>query len=349
MKKQGIIKEYDVLRVIVTLLVVIGHCSYYHIVTPYGGCDYDPLAEHMSILYKGYRFLVVIIYAFHMPLFMALSGALYRVSSQNKERSFKNLLKNKFFRLIVPFWVVSVLYSIPIKYLSGYFAGSDHVLSDILIGQVLVQGNTHLWYLLALFFIFLVFYAIEPFAKSHMPIWLILALLLNYAGSFVKIQIVSYVMMYLLWFSVGYAFESKREAINQKMTIPCILLSGIGLVGIVEVQRKLSIEWLDPILGVLTAVLGSICIYALAYRIAQTTVPEKKAYQILSRNSFGCYLYSDPLNYPILWMCTTFWAEKVFSNNLYSLLSIGLRFVVSFVVSLLITELLRKCKAKYLY
>ena len=35
--------EYDMLRVVVTILVLISHCMYYRIVTAYGGIDYSCL------------------------------------------------------------------------------------------------------------------------------------------------------------------------------------------------------------------------------------------------------------------------------------------------------------------
>lgn len=69
--------EYDILRVITLLLVVIGHCDYYDIVTDYGGIssNFDSFDRSLSnlIIYKITR----CIYTFHMPLFMALSGALW--------------------------------------------------------------------------------------------------------------------------------------------------------------------------------------------------------------------------------------------------------------------------------
>ena len=33
-------RAYDLLRVIATILVVVGHCTYFKIGTNYGGCDY---------------------------------------------------------------------------------------------------------------------------------------------------------------------------------------------------------------------------------------------------------------------------------------------------------------------
>ena len=44
--KSGVkIYEYDVLRVITTLLVIISHCGYYNIITNYGGIRYGELVN----------------------------------------------------------------------------------------------------------------------------------------------------------------------------------------------------------------------------------------------------------------------------------------------------------------
>lgn len=78
MKRKVTILEYDVLRVIVTLLVIIGHCRYYKIITPYGGCDYSRYTEAgIPVFCHLETYINDLIYAFHMPLYMALSGALY--------------------------------------------------------------------------------------------------------------------------------------------------------------------------------------------------------------------------------------------------------------------------------
>lgn len=76
------VPEYDVLRVILTLLVIIGHCSGYGISTPYGGCDYSSLViPELSFFARLASEVSRLIYLFHMPLYMALSGALYRLKN----------------------------------------------------------------------------------------------------------------------------------------------------------------------------------------------------------------------------------------------------------------------------
>lgn len=78
-KKQEEIVEYDILRIGVTFLVVLGHCAYYVIATPYGGMDYSPFISHdgMSKVYAIAVFVVSQIYLFHMELYFTLSGALF--------------------------------------------------------------------------------------------------------------------------------------------------------------------------------------------------------------------------------------------------------------------------------
>lgn len=97
------------------------------------------------------------IYIFHMPLFIALSGALYKKSlDKGRYSTFVELLNKKSKSLLIPFGAVTVLYSVPIKFISGYFNQSNDIVKDIFVGQILIQGNTHLWYLLTLFAIFII-------------------------------------------------------------------------------------------------------------------------------------------------------------------------------------------------
>lgn len=118
------IKEYDHVRVIATMLVVMGHCTYLKIATDFGGCDYSYYFDSNNIISRLLVALNSLIYAFHMPLFMALSGALfYRNIRAGDYRNLKQLIAIKSKRLLLPFVVVSLFYSIPLKYISGYYRG----------------------------------------------------------------------------------------------------------------------------------------------------------------------------------------------------------------------------------
>lgn len=63
-----------------------------------------------------------------MPLFIALSGALYKKSlDKGRYSTFVELLNKKSKSLLIPFGAVTVLYSVPIKFISGYFNQSNDI------------------------------------------------------------------------------------------------------------------------------------------------------------------------------------------------------------------------------
>lgn len=211
MAKRKAVAEYDILRVAATLLVIIGHSTYYSIVTPYGGCDYTTLTlPRLSVFYRLADYGVAMIYLFHMPLYMALSGALYRKKCVcgTGYSSCKNIVEDKAKKLLIPFIVVTLFFSVPLKYASGYFNFSDNVLRDIVFGQVLVQGNTHLWFLPVLFVIFFVVYLIEKIRLSRKLIILCI-FVVSCVNGFIPIAILGNAAYYLLWFYIGYCFEDR--------------------------------------------------------------------------------------------------------------------------------------------
>ena len=68
----------------------------------------------------------------------------------------------------------------------------------------------------------------------------------------------------------------------------------------------------------------------------------------LSHDSYGIYLYSDPLNYVLLAVGVHMLHTDLFGNNICSALFILTRFSVTLAVSILVTRILRALKLKYL-
>jgi len=177
------IEWIDTTKVVTMILVVLGHCAYYNIVTLYGGIHYLSDDIEVSETYNLLKELVDSIYTFHMPLFMALSGMCYYVS-QSKNACIINLMKDKAIRLLLPFVVVSLFLSIPLKYLSGYWIESENVLTDIFLGQILLLGNSHLWFIVSLFWVFLLFYIVRNLINNIYLFWIVL-LLLSWIGLYI--------------------------------------------------------------------------------------------------------------------------------------------------------------------
>lgn len=117
MKKS--IEEYNILKFFAIILVVLSHSTYYKIISNYGGIDYQVLINNnfSLLLYTGFDKIREVLYYFHMPMFMALSGTFYYLQVKNsKWTSFNMLYKNKVKRLLIPFIIFSALYTLPLKY-----------------------------------------------------------------------------------------------------------------------------------------------------------------------------------------------------------------------------------------
>lgn len=138
-------REYkiDNLRAIAILLVVLGHSI----------IIYDPnwglISSDVECL--PFMYLKKVINLVQMPLFFSLSGFCYGLS---KNQTFnKKMLQNKFMRILLPYFFICFLYMDPIKIGLGV-PGYDFSLEMLLQQMVLFVNNGHLWYLPALFLMF---------------------------------------------------------------------------------------------------------------------------------------------------------------------------------------------------
>lgn len=350
------VKQYDYIRVFVTLLVVMGHCTYFEIQTKYGGCNYIQYANNLSIAFKLVREVSAIIYLFHMQLFMALSGALFYITYA-KGITLKQLVYKKMQRLLIPFIIVTLCYAVPLKYISGYYDKSQIIIRDVIVGQLFIQGNTHLWFLLVLFLIFIEVYFVEKYFKKSMAIKLVLFGIASVMAGKVDIVVVSACLRYTLWFYTGFCFEKHREKIDEKINTP-FLLKTIGIMVVTYVIlyccRLKSDNYIykcvidiDEIVLTSAMCLG---VYAVSVMLSRKNMIKGKLYDLLLRDSFGIYLYSDSWNYLVLLWGTGLFGKAIFASNIGATLFYVGRFLVTLVNSIVITELIRKCKwLKYLY
>lgn len=354
------IYTYDTLRIITTLLVILSHCSYYNIITKYGGINYGELLSsnyNDTLIHSLFSKLVSFIYTFHMPLFICLSGALFYI--QIKENRFANinaLLVNKIKRLMIPFFVVNVFYSIPIKYISGYFSNSSNIIKDILVGQIFIQGNTYLWFLPTLLMCFILIYLIEKHINIGIGYKFIIFLSFNILSVKMPINIIKYIFTYIFWFYIGYLFESIREEVDMKIKNYkglwiFILIGIIFLYGVNEFEllgNSLIYKFIYKLILISVGILSCFLVYIFSFKISKIKIINNKKYKELLTTSFGLYLYSDPVNYLILFIIYQSMGLEFFSTEIGSFIIILLRIISSFVVAFTITKLLKKLNVKYI-
>lgn len=215
MKKE----EYNYLKIITILLVLLGHSTYYINITAFGGIDYYHYINnnHSLVVINVLNKLTEIIYYFHMPLFMAISGAFFRIQiEKNKWQSPLALFKNKFRRLIIPFIISTILYTLPVKYISNYFVQTS--ILNVIVGQLFLFGNSHLWYLFALFVIFMIGYFV---LRKDTGVGILLFLFILHLISYkITIPLIKIPFQFLFYFAIGFMFEQKREVYNHLWIIP---------------------------------------------------------------------------------------------------------------------------------
>ena len=347
--------EYDIVRALLMLLVVLGHCTYYQISTNYGGAYYQDLmlqaGVNDTLIHRITSWMTGAIYAFHMPLFMALSGAVFSLQlSKGKYGELMLFIKNKFRRLLLPFLLTALFVSIPLKYCSGYWEKSDNLILDIVIGQLLLQGNSHLWFLPTLFCEMLIFWGLHRYTNwlSNKAIYMVVILSLMHLLIKSPLWILTYVVKFGIWFYLGMLFNEYRQDFNNVASKHKVFVTGIIFFILFIIEHilvggdGLVRHGLHRVAAFAIAIVGMWLFYSSCYCMWKNNIiRETKWLSFLSINSMGIYLYSDPLNYTILsWFYHTY-SISAFCNEVYAfLLYIG-RFVVTFTAASIMTIAVR--------
>ncbi|HJD00980.1 MAG TPA: acyltransferase [Candidatus Dwaynia gallinarum] len=134
--------EFNYLRAIGIFLVVLGHSF--------------PYIDETN--FKLYKYIHSLIYSFHMPLFIMISGFFaYKILTINSFKQYKLFISSKFKKLMIPYFTISFL-TIPIKFILNKFSERAVVLSEVLIDIFLYPWNNPIiffWFIYVLFLMFL--------------------------------------------------------------------------------------------------------------------------------------------------------------------------------------------------
>lgn len=297
----GRVEIYDWVRLLATVLVIIGHCAYLSIGAEHGGVEYVVPDEVVHYFYTGIfeqiRVLSNWVYDYHMPLFFFLSGAVLALRPVTDPVRF---VEGKSRRLILPYFVCGWLFMLPVKYLSGFYTreGFLQAVPLLLTGS----DSGHLWFLPALFWCMVLFVLLEKLLQGWKleSKYLLLGLCgVLAAGSTLLPSDALFLikgMSNLFWFALGYVFEWKRREASAWGKGRLLALFGLLLI-LAWVQKRFSV-----IPSVFVTLLGICRIYLLS-KLCLTWFPgflHTTVGKVLNRNLFSIYLYHDPLEYVVL-------------------------------------------------
>ena len=150
-----------------------------------------------------YKYIDNFIYIFHMPLFMCLSGYLYKkYTIINSKKEYIQFVKKKLINLGIPYIVFYLVYVL----INMFFASSVNSkkgIEDIL--NIFTKPIPPFWFLYALFFIFLITPILEKIFKQNKKIIMGIAIVLHITNIYVKtnIYVIDIVLQYFVYFYFG--------------------------------------------------------------------------------------------------------------------------------------------------
>lgn len=351
--------KYDVIRIILTALVVIGHANYYNAGNAYGGIyilDSMTQAGIADTTVHGIAEQIKLyIYTFHMPAFFALSGALFCMQLKSgRIQSFKELLKNKASRLLVPFAVVYLFWNTPIKILSGYYTGSENIIKDIAM-QMLIPTNMYLWYLEALFLDFILGYLIS---RIFPKMWQVntaaicIYLVVMFAGRVTTAHMLfGNPLRYLLWFILGMNIERITNTLKSWVAPLFNHVGGILLLALCWTAGYYALDYLPHLIwlakDLYLGFLGILTVWIVCGLIADC-LSESGRNKILkvSGYTFGVYLYAEPLNFLIVAFFAKYVGLGFFGLEWGALAIWFLRVIGTPLIAVFVVKLLKKTKLK---
>lgn len=281
------------------IIVVFGHALDEFRV---GGYYFD----NATVSYSTTVFNVIrtVIYSFHMPLFMSVSGYLFyyevkkSLNCKNHLQSFNTFISKKIWRLVVPFIFIMYFWRKPISWLLNPQSRPTSVFDYIKFGT-----TGPLWYLYVLFGIFIIQKLLMWVVwkdDKHIVVAFAVFAAFCYAGMIFQ-STIRFVLTFNFYFFLG-ALVNKEfdtvDCLNKRTT--GVLIAIAVLLEIVHVVGTGNALF-DNLVSICQAVIILMAIWALTANIRDKKV--SRIITVLDKNGMGIYLlHSEFLNIASLFL-----------------------------------------------
>lgn len=327
MKETSSLQTLNIMKIYGIILVILGHIT--RMYTDKGLC-------HPIISSQILSNITDIIYTFHMPMFVFISGCIFSFQYEEKGyyrhlSDYKDLICKKAVRLIVPYIFFGGLWVAPYLYFMDY---RSDIIEYLFHGIILSTDCAHLWYLLMLFTCFALFQPINLLLDSlKIPKYfiLILAIILyclpNSKWLF-YFQLHS-TKLYFLWFCCGYCSYIYRIKFVKMLLFSIATLLIINIIlnksqGIVYLY--ICKEWTMALIGIF--------VFLHISKVTSSFVLQNHLCKLISKNNYGIYLI-----HPILIYFIFHFAQHWY---IHPFLLSFVTFILVMLLSIGISELLRK-------
>lgn len=309
------------LRIIATIIVVLGHATML-----YDNWGYINVNHEQSDFFMKMRYYICFV---QMPLFFSLSGYLqsYINSLTIPSPVYASLVK-KLKRLFIPYFFISCTFLLVARLIVGYIGWTNITIEGAIENIVLMKYDGHLWFLVALFYIFVFYYVLSCRLKftSILVVSLFMNLVANYVPDFMHLNDG---FRYFFWFNIGFLLFKYRKMNEWKILFGIVLAIVVILDHLLEIS---SYHYGYVLLRYVYPMLFLPLIYGL--------IPMKlfPLGNLLDKNSFAIYLFHIPFIYILFY---TLGDQNPF-------IVVGLCVIVSLVVPVSLANFLRLLNLQYL-
>lgn len=274
----------DYIKGILILFVVYGHCLYW-------------LDGNRNSF--NYYFLPKIIYSFHMPLFIFLSGYFF---SAKINANIYSTTTEKFKRLIIPHFFFNFIMLIPIFCLWGTYG---HFITRFSNGIITISSIYHyftmFWFLWCVFISCIITNIVHNCANNKKKgniILILLSILFLFISKFQIIHIIidhQHIGTMFFFFTIGIITHDDSTLFLQKTTKYCASLLYITYISLLYVKPEID----NLIISEIGNLAGLICAYNL-FRLFYNLKISTRFVSYISKWTLSIYIYHFIFLYSIM-------------------------------------------------
>ena len=257
-------------------------------------------------------------------------------------------------RLLIPFVIVGLFFEIPIKIASGYFDISNGLQSfySIFQSQFLLKGNNYLWFCISLFGCLITVFLVQKTIRTHWFLKLVLFFTVYLFKSQCTNPFIFLIAVNAIWVYLGCIWYEYRDSINEWVSRHNYLII-LSIVVLIYAEKKTFLCFDENVLipyRFVAMLSGFYLLYSIALLPAvQKKLGNSQVLNVFNRYTMGFYLYTDPLNYLILFLYYQVLGIEAFGSEFVALTLLIARTIGLIIVAYCICKMLDHFKVKYLF
>lgn len=252
----------------------------------------------------------------------------------NKYNCQISFIENKAKRLLVPYLFFSILLLMVMLYIGKV---NGNIWCYYFDNYLLAQGCRHLWFLITLFIISILFNRFDKYLFSN-KFFVLLLFMHIYSDKFTYDFQIASVLRYFLYFYLGYHIQKHYKTIFSRSSNIYIFLMLMLFILSYMLLSHIHIILLQKIMEIFCATLGSLFVLALSEALVSNNcnlITKNKVCELFYRNTYSIYLF-----HPLIIYVVFYELQNKYVNS-YLLFSCNL--LLAFFLSIMLSQLMRKC------